>query len=182
MSDSMHSSGMAGSGPISQSVERLRREFERWVDAALQQGNRALDVVGLRASDRQWSPAIDLVETATEVLVEVDLPGIDLTNIDVSLAGNMLTIQGPKKLSTVPPGGTSHVSERMHGPFHRSIPMPAPVLPDSGSAELKNGVLRLRLMKSERARAMKIPIRSEGPTTVHSAGMVPPIDPPSAVF
>ncbi len=39
--------------------------------------------------------------------------------------------------------------------------MPAPVLPDSVSAELKNGVLRLRLLKSEKARAQKIPVRTE---------------------
>jgi HSP20 family protein len=160
MSDSMHSNSM-GSNSLSQSVEKLRREFERWVEAALQQGGRALDVVGLRASDRQWSPAIDLTETPTEVHVDVDLPGVEPSVVDVSLAGNMLTIQGPKKLSLTPEGAVPHVVERMHGPFHRMIPMPAPVLPDSVSADLKNGVLRLRLLKSEKARAQKIPVRTE---------------------
>ncbi len=43
-----------------------------------------------------------------------------------------------------------HLSERMQGPFQRSIPMPAPVIADSVSAELKNGVLQVRLMKSEK--------------------------------
>jgi HSP20 family protein len=161
MSDTMHSTGAQGSGPISQSVERLRREFERWVDAALQQGNRALDVVGLRAADRQWSPAVDLVETPTEIHIDAELPGVEPGVVDVSLAGNMLTIQGPKKLTLTPEGAISHVVERMHGPFQRTIPMPAPVQADSVTAELKNGVLRVRLLKSERARAQKIPVRSE---------------------
>jgi HSP20 family protein len=161
MSDAMHSSSSQGSSPISQSVERLRREFERWVEAALQQGGRALDVVGLRANDRQWAPAVDLVETPTEIHIDVDLPGVEPSVVDVSIAGNMLTVQGPKKLSLTPEGAVSHLVERMHGPFHRLIPMPAPVMPDSVSAELKNGVLRLRLLKSEKARAQKIPVRSE---------------------
>jgi HSP20 family molecular chaperone IbpA len=100
MSDAMHSSSSQGSSPISQSVERLRREFERWVEAALQQGGRALDVVGLRATDRQWAPAVDLVETPTDLHIDVDLPGVEPSVVDVSLAGNMLTVQGPKKIDT----------------------------------------------------------------------------------
>ena len=54
-----------------------------------------------------------------------------------------------------------HLAERMQGPFQRSIPMPAPVIADSVSAELKNGVLQIRLLKSEKARALKIPVRTE---------------------
>lgn len=159
MSDAMP--GAQSSGPISQSVERMRREFERWLEAALQQGNRALDVVGLRASDRQWTPAIDLVETAGEVFVDVDLPGVDANSVEVSLAGNMLTVQGPKRSVPLPEQALSHQMERMHGPFQRAIPMPTAVVADSVTAEMKNGVLRLKLQKSEKARALKIPVRSE---------------------
>ncbi len=161
MSDTTEPTGVANSGPISQSVERLRREFERWVEAALQQGGRALDVVGLRAGERHWSPAVDLTETPSEVQVEIDLPGVDAGLVDVSLAGNMLTVEGPKRPAVPVEGGVLHLVERMHGPFSRSIPMPAPVVADSVLAEMKNGVLRLRLQKSEKARAHKIPIRTE---------------------
>jgi len=149
------------SGPLSQSVERLRREFERWLDSAMQQGNRALDVVGLRGADRPWTPAVDLLETPTDVQIDVDLPGIDPVLVEVSLTGNMLTVQGPKRTHIPPQGGVLHVSERMQWPFHRSIPMPAPVIADSVSAELKNGVLQIRLMKSEKARALKITVHTE---------------------
>ncbi len=159
MSDPVYPPGQQG--PITQSVDRLRREFEKWVEAALQQGNRALDVVGLRPVDRQWAPAVDLVETPTEIRIDVDLPGVEPTVVDVSLAGTMLTIQGPKKLALGAEGSTTHLAERMQGPFQRQIPLPAPVVADSVTADLKNGVLRLRLLKSEKARAQKIPIHSE---------------------
>ncbi len=163
------------SGPLSQSVERLRREFERWLDSAMHQGNRALDVVGLRGADRPWTPAVDLMETPTEVLVDVDLPGIDPVLVDVSLMGNMLTVKGPKRTHIPPQGGSVHLSERMQGPFERAIPMPAPVIADSVSAELKNGVLKIRLMKSEKARAMKIVVHAE------PAPIKPPVSPVPAV-
>jgi HSP20 family protein len=163
------------SGPLSQSVERLRREFERWLDAAMHQGNRALDVVGLRGADRPWTPAVDLLETPTEVHIDVDLPGIDPVLVEVALTGNMLTVQGPKRTYIPPQGGTVHLSERMQGPFHRSIPMPAPVIADSVSAELKNGVLQIRLMKSERARAMKIPVHAEPVPVRQPASPVPAV-------
>jgi HSP20 family protein len=162
-------------GPLSQSVERLRREFERWLDAAMHQGNRALDVVGLRGADRPWTPAVDLLETPTDVQIDVDLPGIDPVLVEVSLTGNMLTVQGPKRTHVPPQGGTVHVSERMQGPFHRSIPMPAPVIADSVTAELKNGVLQIRLMKSEKARAMKIPVHSEPCTDKPISSSVPAV-------
>jgi len=161
MSGPMYSSSPTGSGPITQSVDRLKREFEKWVDAALQQGNRALDVVGLRPNDRQWAPTVDLVETPTEILVDVDLPGVEPAVVDVSLAGTMLTIQGPKKVTLTPEGAITHLAERMQGPFQRTISLPAPVEPDSVKADLKHGVLKLRLLKSERARLQKIPIHSE---------------------
>jgi HSP20 family protein len=161
MSDPMHSSSPQGAGPITQSVDRLRREFEKWVEAALQQGNRALDVVGLRPVDRQWAPAVDLVETPAEIHIDVDLPGVEPAVVDVSLAGNILTIQGPKKLSLTSEGSITHLAERMQGPFQRMIPLPASVIPDSVTADLKNGVLRLRLLKSEKARLQKIPVHSE---------------------
>jgi HSP20 family protein len=163
---------MQSSGPLSQSVERLRREFERWLDAALVQGNRALDVVGLRGADRPWTPAVDLLETPSEVQIDVDLPGIDPVLVEVSLVGNMLTVKGPKRTHIPPQGGTVHLAERMQGPFERSIPMPAPVIADSVTAELKNGVLHIRLMKSEKARAMKIAVHAEPQATSMPASPV----------
>jgi HSP20 family protein len=161
MADTPRSSSSESTGPILQSVERLRREFERWVDAALQQGGHALDLAGLRNADRQWTPLVDLVETASDVFVEVDLPGVEAGAVDVSLAGNMLTIQGPKRPAVGREGAVTHLGERTRGPFQRSIPLPVPVVHDSVTAEIKSGVLRIRLVKTEKARAMKIPVRTE---------------------
>src|SRR5580700_1929305 len=111
MTEPYNSANSSNTGPLAQSVERLRREFERWLEAALQQGNRALDAVGLRGADRQWSPSVDLIETPNEVHVDVDLPGVETGGVEVALVGSMLNIQVAKKPSVLPEGGVIHLSE-----------------------------------------------------------------------
>ncbi len=68
-----------------------------------------------------------------------------------------------------------HLSERMQGPFQRSIPMPTSVIADSLTAELKNGVLRIRLMKSEKARPLNITVHSDPGAVKSPASPVPAV-------
>ena len=144
-------------GPIQASVERLRHEFDRWLELAMSQGERALDVIRPRG-DRPWMPVIDLVETENEVLVYVDLPGIDPKSVDVTLTGNMLTLKGEKAGIQADEGRSVHLRERARGPFARSVPMPVPVDPDDVTAEARDGVLRIRLAKPERAKARQVQV------------------------
>lgn len=149
------------------SVDRLRHEFDRWIDAAVVQGGRALDTLGLRGADKPWYPAVDVLETPEAVLVFVDLPGVDAAAVDVSVAGNMLTIKGEKaQISAGSAEGTVHARERTSGPFERSIPLPAAVDIDSASAEAKDGVLRFRFNKTSpsKSRPIQIAVRRGGDT------------------
>jgi HSP20 family protein len=146
------------SGPLQTSVERLRHEFDRWLEAAMSQGERALDAIRPRGSDRGWMPFIDLLETPNEVLVLADLPGVDPKSVDITLTGNMLTLRGEKSSLGAEEGRVLHVRERTRGPFQRSIPMPAPVNPDDVTAEADHGVLRIRLAKADRAKARQIQV------------------------
>lgn len=159
------------SGPLQTSVDRLRQEFDRWLEVAMSQGERALDVIRTRGGDRSWIPAIDLMETPNEVLVFVDLPGIDPKSVDVTLAGNMLTLRGEKTSLSAEEGRVLHVRERMRGPFLRSIPMPAPVNADDVTAEAEHGTLRIRLAKADRAKARQIQVTSGG----YAPASTPPV-------
>ncbi len=145
-------------GPVTASVEKLRHELDRWLDAAVSQGERALEAVGIRESGGPWVPAIDIVETPDEVLVDIDLPGVDPQSVNITLAGNMLTLEGERTQPAEIEGMTTHTQERARGSFSRSIPIPAPVNSEDVSAEAENGVLHVRLSKSERAKARKIEI------------------------
>ncbi|MFQ5733034.1 MAG: Hsp20/alpha crystallin family protein [Planctomycetaceae bacterium] len=148
-----------GDGPLSASVQRLRQEFDRWLEAAMSQGGKALDALGLRGS-RPWYPAIDVIETPDTVCVAINLPGVDADSVDVSIAGNMLTVKGEAPEIAIGDHDTAHMRQRNAGPFERSIPMPVAVDSERVSAEAKLGVLTIRLAKSERTQTRQIPIRT----------------------
>ena len=116
-----------------------------------------MDALRPRSAD-SWTPAIDVIETDDDVLVVVDLPGVEPDGVDVSLAGNMLTLQGDRPVSDHPEAATVHARERAQGRFNRSIPMPVPINPDGVSAESNCGVLQIRLPKAEHAKAQKIQV------------------------
>jgi len=144
---------------LAASAERLRREFDRWLEAAASQGERALDAMGLRG-ERPCSPRVDLIETADAILVDVDLPGADPATVDVSLAGNMLTIKGSVAAQPAEDGRTVHLSERRHGAFSRSLPLPAPVDAERVTAEVTSGILHVKIAKAEQAKPRQIRVNA----------------------
>lgn len=160
-------------GPLMASVERLRREMDHWFEAALSQGGRALDRFGIKVPERSAVPSIDVVETGDDVVILADLPGVDPAGLDVSLAGNMLTIKGTKPVTPIAEGHVVHTNERAHGRFCRSIPLPVAVNPESVVAESRDGVLRIRLAKSERVKSRQIQIRVGESSPVRPIGGEP---------
>ena len=117
-----------------------------------------------------WTPAIDLWESATELTLVVDLPGVDPASIDLSLAGNVLSLRGEKVASANPltqksaPAGTprGRVKERVVGSFHREIILVDEVDFEHVEAQSKDGVLTVRLPRREAGQPRTIPIQSAG--------------------
>jgi HSP20 family protein len=102
------------------------------------------------------APRVDVSETAKEVALKVELPGVAEKDIDVSLSGKQLTIKGEKKSEhetrdeTGERGRVFHRVERSFGAFQRTMTIPFDVEPDKASAEFKDGVLTITLPKPER--------------------------------
>ena len=105
-----------------------------------------------------WTPALDLFETPTELVLMVDLPGVKPDSIDLSLTGNVLSLRGEKPVVEVE-GGHGRSKERALGAFHRQVTLTEAVDFDRVHAEAKDGVLTVRLPKQEAARARTIPIQ-----------------------
>src|SRR5690606_13754200 len=141
---------------VTSSVERLRHELDRWLDVAWAQGERAMDTLGIRGSERDWCPPIDIVETGDAVFVEVELPGINPDTVEVTLAGHMLTISAPISASKVE--GQVRRRERPRGRFKRSIPLPASVNADDVTAESSHGLLSIRIAKVEAEKERRVPV------------------------
>ncbi len=149
-------------GPLTSSVERLRHELDRWLDAAWSQGERAMDAMGLR-SGRPWSPPIEIFEGPESVRVLVDLPGVPADRINLTLVGHMLTISGTLHTAACGENEQRHGGERPTGEFRRSIPLPASVDPDKISAVSRDGLLTVTLGKAETEKSRQIPVKCEPP-------------------
>ncbi len=147
------------SGPVTGSLEKIRTEIGRLVDDAWTSGERAMDAIGLR---RTSCPAVDVIEHPDRVHVAVDLPGVSHESIDVSIVGNMLTVQG-MYAAILTEGGVTHLSERPRGSFKRLIPLPASVNAEDVRAESRNGVLQISVGKLETAKPRKIPVTGPQP-------------------
>lgn len=106
----------------------------------------------------KWTPAVDISETGESVLVQAEVPGLEPAEIDVSLEGNVLTIRGEKKDQREEKGENFHRVERQYGTFIRSIQLPTEVVADQVTASFKNGVLEVRLPKSEEAKPKRVAI------------------------
>jgi HSP20 family protein len=91
------------------------------------------------------SPAVDLHRNDKEVVVTAELPGLAEKDIDVSLAGDLLTIRGEKKAEHEEKNGGQHMVERRYGTFERTLQLPFTVKDEQVDAKFANGVLTIRL-------------------------------------
>ena len=124
-------------------LERLRGRVGR-LFAALQEASEMV-----AGESGAWLPAVDLCESDSCVTVSVELPGVRAEQIKVALTNEELRVRGRKRKGA-PRGVISHLcSERSFGQFARTINLRWPVRKDAATAELKDGVLTIRLPKIE---------------------------------
>jgi HSP20 family protein len=110
------------------------------------------------AWSKSFAPAFDISETENDIRVKAELPGMDPENIDVNLAGNILTVKGEKKEEQEEKGENRHRVERRFGAFTRSFRLPAQVDSDKVDASYKEGVLSLTIPKTESAKKKSIKV------------------------
>jgi HSP20 family protein len=132
-------------------MDQLQREINRLFDFDNDESVRGL-------FDRSVAPAMDVEETADEFWVTCDLPGVERSDIDVSIANNILTVKGHKKAYREKDEGRVYRNETWSGDFQRTLSLPNAADPDKISAELKNGVLTIRLPKREEVKPKQISV------------------------
>jgi HSP20 family protein len=104
-------------------------------------------------------PAIDIADQEHEYVVKAEVPGCKIDDIDLSVSGNILTIRGEKKQEQeVNEKGYYHV-ERSFGSFRRDLNLAGDVDVAKIDAECKNGVLTVKLPKTEKAKPAKIKVK-----------------------
>lgn len=152
------SENSAGPGPGGlPPVGRVKDEVERWWQTARATGERALEVFGL-AADRAGVPVIDLLLGPDAIVVLVDLPGVRVEGVHLSLNGQLLQIKATRVPEPVSATLSSLLRERISAPFERSIPLPAAVDPESVKAAIHDGVLRVELRRLQEQIGRQIPV------------------------
>jgi HSP20 family molecular chaperone IbpA len=93
-----------------------------------------------------WMPPMTVWDSAREIVIALEVPGVPREAVEVAVIQNLLTVSGQRPL---PEGiGSEHrrrLVERPVGPFRRMIPLPQGVLVDQMSAHLREGVLTIRM-------------------------------------
>jgi HSP20 family protein len=135
-------------------MDELRRRLSRGPVAEADAGD-------VFTSDTAW-PRTSVYDTGEALLVVADVPGVRDTDIEISLnpegARDLLTLAGERKLE-VPEGHLVHRQERRSARFSRSFALPYKVDGNALGAELKDGVLTVKLPKAPEAQARKIQVQ-----------------------
>ncbi len=131
-------------------MERLRREMDHVVGAysARPEGY----------GDASVFPPVNLLEDSDHYLLNAELPGVGPEDLEISVKGKQVSLQGQRKSPQLPEGVRFHRRERSQAGFSRLIGLPAEVDADKVEARLENGVLRVVLPKAEVAKPRKIAV------------------------
>ena len=108
-----------------------------------------------------WAPAIDVVEEEDKFSVKVELPGVKEEDVNVSIVGDTLTIQGEKKAESEIKRKGYYYSETSYGSFSRSITIPSTIDTGKIEANYDKGVLEISLPKAPEVKPKKITVATK---------------------
>lgn len=111
-------------------------------------------------SDQSVFPAVNVWQGDDAVAVTAEIPGIDPSDIDISVKDNVLTISGERKAPDVPDTARWHRNERRFGKFTRAIRLPFAASDDTVEARMTAGVLRIVVGRPDEDKPRKIEIKA----------------------
>jgi HSP20 family protein len=103
---------------------------------------------GVRFAETFWRPPADVCESASTIVVTVDLAGIDQDDLDVVLFEDALIVEGQRRLP-VDRGVVYHLAEIRQGPFRLELGLPAIIDQERVNARYDQGLLRITFLKTQ---------------------------------
>jgi HSP20 family protein len=100
----------------------------------------------------------EVEETDSEIVVRVEVPGMEKEDCRITIEGNVLYLSGEKRFKRETHDSTYHVMERAYGAFQRTVTLPRNVDVDKAEASYRNGVMSIRLPKAggENGRTIRV--------------------------
>lgn len=108
--------------------------------------------------ERQWMPAMDVHETKDDLVVALEVPGVEEKDVDVSITGDVLTVRGERRPRPELKDERLHWMESVHGKFERMVTLPVRVQTDKVRATYHAGILEIRLPKAEEVKPKQVKI------------------------
>jgi len=128
-------------------MSRLFEEFPEFIESSQMPAPREAQV-----------PYVDVIDRDTDIVITVDLPGVDKNDISISVKDNMLEISAEKKTAGEHEQEGYLRRERGYSRFYRAIRLPTPVDESKAHASFNNGVLEITMPKTEKKKGSSIPI------------------------
>ena len=116
------------------------------------------------------APAVDVHETADEIVVSAALPGLKAEDVDITITGQSLSIRGEFKEDEKVERGQYLYRERRFGTFQRQLQLPVRVQSDAATATFEDGVLTLSIPKAEEVKPRQIQIKPAAKPVEASTG------------
>ena len=132
----------------------LQDRMNRLFQDATQRRARETDVES-EIERTEWYPAADIYEREDQFDLAMDLPGIQRSELEISIDDNRLTIRGTRSIDI----GPAHHTERPQGKFVRTFSVPESVNQQQIDAEYKDGVLEVHLPKRKEQKAQRVEIK-----------------------
>ncbi|MCS6284052.1 MAG: Hsp20/alpha crystallin family protein [Nitrospira sp.] len=132
--------------------KRLSHLLGRHTQAGSGDKNEAITVA-------QWSPVVDISEDEKEYAIKAELPDVKKEDIKLNVHDDVLTITGERKYEKEEKGKKYHRVERAYGSFMRSFTLPEDADGTKVTAEYKDGLLNVRVPKSEKAKPKTIEVK-----------------------
>jgi len=107
----------------------------------------------IRGESEVIAPAVDIYEEGDDLVLKADLPGLNKDDIEVKITDDYITISGEKKKEEKVEEKNYYRYERSYGSFTRTFRLPVEVQTDKAKAKFENGVLEVRIPKTEEAKS-----------------------------
>lgn len=139
-------------------LSRLQREVNRLFSIFVESNNPVV------APASGWDPSVDIVDDGEKIRILFELPGVEASDLKLTIRGRVLTVRGNKRGKTRPREGLRfYCMERYFGTFLKSVPLPRPVNSRQAKTRLSRGILEVLLPRVPdlREKEVEVPIKSE---------------------
>jgi len=138
-------------------VAELQNRINRMFDESFAGSRNPDDEVALRT----WRPAVDIYETESGIVIEIELPGVSKEEVAVEVKDDVLTLKGQRSASPHIKEDNYYRRERLYGPFKRSFTLHHNIQPALIKATFKDGILQIEIPRPMEEQPKKITVNVE---------------------